>query len=103
MEDAEFESNQEVFDLGLDQRICPLDFSKINSLSLFFLFLLFILIIFYLAILRRQRYAHSNFNPTILQFFNSPSYGAYTTFATETAILAITVAKSPFFLPKYVF
>ena len=27
------------------------------------------------------------------------AYGAYTTFATETAILAITVAKSPFFLP----
>ena len=33
----------------------------------------------------------------------SPSYGAYTKFATETANLAITVAKSPFFLPKYVF
>ena len=27
------------------------------------------------------------------------AYGAYTKFATETAILAITVAKSPFFLP----
>ena len=31
--------------------------------------------------------------------YGREAYGAYTKFATETAILAITVAKSPFFLP----
>ena len=51
------------------------------------------------CLMTMQSYAHSHFNPSILQFFNSPSYGAYTKFATETAILVITVAKSPFSLP----
>ena len=40
-----------------------------------------------------QSYALSGFNSSILPFFSSSSCGAYTKFATETANLAITVAK----------
>ena len=41
-----------------------------------------------------QSYALSGFNPSILPFFNFFSCGAYTKFATATAMLAITVANS---------
>jgi len=40
-----------------------------------------------------QSYALSSFNPSILPFFNFFSCGTYTTFAADTANLAITVAK----------
>ena len=44
-----------------------------------------------------QSYALSNFNPSILPFFNFSSCGAHTKFAAEMANLAITAAKLQFF------
>ena len=46
-----------------------------------------------IAVLRRQRYGDFGPVPTKKMISGREAYGAYTTFATETAILAITVAK----------
>ena len=46
-----------------------------------------------------QRYGDFGPVPTKKMISGREAYGAYTKFATETANLAITVAKSPFFLP----